>query len=98
MKSNSENAMSIPGIAFGMFCVILLIGGGVYVLATNSNQSPITDTYGNTLDPVSNSSQDLVTSSTSGFGGTAMIPLIIIAVIILLIAVIAALWVATKTH
>jgi hypothetical protein len=98
MKQTNDHAMSIAGIGFGMFCVIAMVGAGIYILSINSQQSPVTDTYGNTVSPVTNTSQHLVGSLTSDVGGATMVPLIILVIVILVIAAITAIWLATKAQ
>ena len=95
MKTN-EDAMALGGIAFGMFCLIIVVAAGVYIVSFNSSQPAITDTYGNTVGDVGNQSQNLVTEATAG-SGSYLVPLILIGGVILLIAVIFALYIASKT-
>ena len=95
MKTN-EDAMALGGIAFGMFCLIIVVAAGVYIISFNSSQPVITDTYGNTLGDVGNQSQLLVNNATAS-SGSYMVPLILIVGVILLIAVIFALYLASKS-
>lgn len=97
MNHSNESAMTLGGIVFGMFCMIAAIGGGIYILALNSKQPAITDTYGNTIGNTANTSQQLVSNLTSAAGDGALTPLVLIVVVMLLIAVIVAIWIATKT-
>ena len=95
MKTN-DDAMALGGIAFGMFCLIIVVAAGVYIISFNSSQPTITDTYGNTLGNVGNQSQLLVNNATAS-SGSYMVPLILIVGVILLIAVIFALYLASKS-
>ena len=65
MKHSNDSAMSLGGIAFGMFCLVAAIAAGIYIITFNSNQPVVTDTYGNTIGPTANASQQLVTNLTS---------------------------------
>ena len=88
--------MNIGAAVFGAFCLILIIGGVVYIGAVNAQQTPLTDTYGNTLSPVANGSQQLVTTTTTT-GESTGIWLILIAAVILVCLVIVGIYVAAKT-
>lgn len=95
MKSN-DDAMAIAGIAFGVFCLFVVIVGVLYVIGVSSQQAPTTDTFGQTLDPTSNQSQQIVTSTTTT-SSSAMVPILLIVGTILLIAVLVAFWIFSKT-
>lgn len=97
MKHSNEYAMSLGGIAFGMFCLVASIAAGIYIITFNSRQPAVIDTYGNTIGTTANSSQLLVTNLTSAAGDGALTPLVLIAVVMLLIGCIVAIWVASKT-
>ena len=97
MKHSNDSAMSLGGIAFGMFCLVAAIAAGIYIITFNSSQPVVTDTYGNTIGSTANTSQQLVTNLTSAAGDGALTPLVLIAVVMLLIGCIAAIWIASKT-
>ena len=60
MPVNNDWAQSaIHALIFAAFCGIIMIVGSVYVASLNNTSPTITDTYGNTLTPVSNQSQNL---------------------------------------
>ncbi len=98
MKHVDDSAMSLGGIAFGMFCLVSAIVGGIYIISLNSKQPAITDTYGNTIGSTANTSQQLVTNLTYASGDGALTPLILIAVVMLLIGCIVAIWIASKSR
>jgi len=87
-------APSIGGAIFGFFCLVVVVLGVMYVAAVNNQQSPITDTYGNTYSNITNTSQALATQEnlTPGLGVT-----ILIASVIVLIMVLFAFYVFSKT-
>jgi hypothetical protein len=95
-KYSNENAMAFNGLMFGLFCLIIMVVGTLFVVSVNSNQTTYTDTYGNTLNPASNSSQNLVTSiATTGSSDVDLI--ILLGCAIGVIAVIFLFWVASKS-
>ena len=96
MKHGNDNAMGIGVAAFGLFCLVIVIAGIIYVSAMSTSQVPITDTYGNTLNPTSNTSQQLVTSSVSAEEYSA-VPLVLIGATMFLCIVVFSLWVYSKT-
>lgn len=95
MKGN-DHAMAIAGIAFGVFCLFAVIVGVIYILSITSQQPAITDTYGNTASPETNTSEKVV-SDVTDTSGNAIVPLVIIGGVVLLIAVIIGLWIASKS-
>ena len=89
--------MNIGAIIFGAVCLMLVVGGIGYVVAVNSQQSPITDSYGNTLSPVSNGSQNLVGTITTT-GNSDVIPLLLVVGAVAVCAIVFLLFLASKPH
>jgi glucan phosphoethanolaminetransferase (alkaline phosphatase superfamily) len=96
MKHSNDNAMTIATIGFAVFASIVIIAAMVF-LAAIVNQSPtVTDTYGNTINAQSNTSQNLVTTISSE-EEYSMVPLMLLIVAVFVCVVIFAAWVASKT-
>ena len=87
---------SVATLAFAVFASIVIIASIIFIAAIVDQQPAITDTYGNTLSPTSNSSQSLTTSLVSE-EEYSMTPLILIIVAVFLCGIIFAAWVASKT-
>lgn len=95
-KHSNENAMVMGAIVFGLFCLFAMVAGVIYIMAINNQQTRYTDTFGNTVSPVTNTSQYLI-NSTASIGSSTMIPLVLIGGVIAVIAVVFMIWVASKS-
>lgn len=87
--------MNIGAAVFGVFCLVLVFAGVIFIVSVNAEQPTYTDTYGNTLSPVSNQSQNLVGNVTST-GGEVSLPLIIIAGVIVVCMIVFCIYLAAK--
>lgn len=96
MKHSNDFAMAIGAIAFGVFCLFVVVAGIIYVVALTSSQPAYTNTYGNTIGDTGNQSQDLVETTTDS-SGPAFVALFLIGGVVLLIAVLVAIWIFSKT-
>jgi hypothetical protein len=89
--------MNLGAAVFGVFCLVLVFAGVVFIVSVNAQQTPYTDTYGNTLSPASNQSQGLVGNITSTGGGLqASLPVILIAVAIVVCMLVFCIFLAAK--
>jgi uncharacterized membrane protein YciS (DUF1049 family) len=86
----------VATLAAAVFAAVIVIAAIIFVAAMANQQPAITDTYGNTLNPTSNTSQSLTASITSQ-EEYSMVPLIFIIVAIFLCGVIFSAWIAAKT-
>ena len=96
MKHADDNAMAMGAIIFGIFCLVAMVAGIVYILSINSLQAPITDTFGNTIGDTGNSSQAVI-NVTSEIGSATVVPVILIAGAVAVCAIIFMLWVMSKS-
>ena len=87
--------MNIGAAVFGVFCLVLVFAGVVFIVSVNAQQTPYTDTYGNTLSPTANQSQNLVGNVTST-GGEVSLPLVLIAAAVVVCMLIFCIWLAAK--
>lgn len=97
MKHTNDSAMAIGAIAFGVFCLFVVVAGIIYVVSVTSSQPAYTDTYGNTIGNTSNQSQSLVNTATTSSSNNALVALLLIGGVVLLIAVLIAFWIFSKT-
>jgi hypothetical protein len=89
--------MNLGVAVFGVFCLVLVFAGVVFIVSVNAQQTPYTDTYGNTLSSTSNQSQDLVGNiTTTGGGLEASLPLILIAGAIVVCMIVFCIYLAAK--
>jgi len=95
IKKSNDNAMTVAAIAFGVFCLFVVVAGIIFIVSVTSQSPQITDTYGTAPSPITNTSRNLVTNETAT-AGNAMIPIILIGGVVLLIAVLFAFWVFSK--
>ena len=86
---------SIGAAVFGGVCLIIVFAGIIYMGSVYSAQNPITDTYGNTLSPVSNASKNL-TGEMTDTGTSAGIWLVLIVGGVLACVIIFALYLVAK--
>lgn len=95
MKDNNA-ASTIAGVAFGLFCLFAVIAAIIYIAAISTQQSPITDTYGNTLSPTTNNTQETVTAL-ANTGESSVVPLLLLAGVVFVCAVLFLAWVVSKS-
>lgn len=87
--------MNLGAAVFGVFCLILVFAGVIFIVSVNAQQTPYTDTYGNTLSQTTNQSQNLVENITST-GGSVSLPLILIAGVIVVCMIVFCIYLAAK--
>jgi hypothetical protein len=96
MEMRTEYGVTTGEVAFALFGLIVVMVGIVFIAALSNQQSAITDTYGNTLNPTSNTSQNLVTSIAATEESSA-VPLILIGCVVFLCMVLFIAWAASKS-
>jgi hypothetical protein len=86
--------MNIGGAIFGVFCLVVVVLGAMYVASVANQQPTVTDTYGNTFNNVTNTSQNLTSLEdlTPGYGIA-----ILISAVMLVIMVLFGFYIASKT-
>ena len=84
MAFRNDGANGVAAAIFGIFCLVVVVLGAVYVAAVNSQQAPITDTYGNTFNNATNTSQTLVQQEnlTPGFGIAILVSVVVLVIMI----------------
>jgi len=87
--------MNLGSAVFGVFCLVLVFAGVIFIVSVNAQQTPYTDTYGNTLSPASNQSQGLVGNITST-GGEVSLPVILISGVIVVCMIVFCIYLAAK--
>lgn len=87
--------MEIGAVIFAAMCAFAGLIGIGYIISVNAQATPITDTFGTTLSPSSNSSQGLVTNLTTQ-SHSSLAPLILLIGAVAVIGAIFALYVASK--
>lgn len=87
--------MNIGAAIFGVFCIVLMVAGGLYIISVNASQPVIKDTYGNTLSATSNTSQSIVNSEATTFA-TPTILLILIAAVIAVCVILFTFYIVSK--
>jgi hypothetical protein len=88
--------MNLGAAVFGVFCLVLVFAGVVFIVSVNAQQTPYTDTYGNTLSSTSNQSQSLVSNITTTGGLQASLPLILIVGAIVVCMIVFCIYLAAK--
>jgi hypothetical protein len=86
--------MNIGAAVFGMFCLVAVFAGIVFIVAVNAQEPQYTDSYGNTL--AGNPSQALVGNISSNQAVQTNIPLVLIVGAIIVCMVVFCIYLAAK--
>ena len=80
--------MNIGGVMFGVFCLILMVAGSVFVISASQGAGDYTDTYGNTIGTEADPGAVAIANTATESGGTAaMVGLVIVGAVLLLCVV-----------
>jgi H+/Cl- antiporter ClcA len=95
IRFNNEDG-HVATLAAAVFAAVIVVVAVIFIAVMANQQPTITDTYGNTLNPTSNTSQALTTTMTSE-EEYSMVPLLFIIVAVFLCVVVFSAWVVAKT-
>lgn len=95
MKYLNDDAMAMAGIIFGIFCLVVVVGSVMYVMAVNGQTTSYTDTFGNTPTAITNTSKGLV-NTTVTIGTQSVVPIILIGGVIAVCAIVFMIYAASK--
>ena len=86
-------AANIGTAIFGIFCLVVVVFGAIFVASVSNQQTTYTDTYGNTFNNATNTSQNVTTMEnlTPGYGIA-----ILLSVVMLLLMVIGGFYAYSK--
>jgi hypothetical protein len=85
MGFRNDDANGVGAAIFGIFCLVVVVLSAVYVSSITSQQPTVTDTYGNTFNNVTNTSQNLtsVENLTPGYGIAILVSVIVFVCMVL---------------